>query len=140
VTAGELTGHGTSGPRWPDRQALDGPFTPRQLLRLDETLRQADRMTGFTFSVYVGDLDEPVRETAVKMHAQLADPVRSVLVAVSPNQGVLEIVTGAVVRRRLLDSECELIALNMISSFQGGDLAGGIVNGLARLADHAGSS
>jgi hypothetical protein len=139
VTAGELTGHGTAK-YWPDRQALDGPFTSRQLMRLDEALRYADNLTGFTFSLYVGDLDEPVRETAVKLHTQLADPARCLLVAVSPNQGALEIVTGAVVRRRLLDRECELIALNMVRSFQGGDLAGGIVNGIVQLADHSGSS
>jgi hypothetical protein len=139
VSAGELTGHGTAK-HWPDRQALDGPFTPRQLLVLDEALRYADRLTGCTFSIYVGELDDPVRDTAVKMHAQLADPTRTALIAVSPNQGVLEIVTGAVVRRRLLDRECELIALSMVRSFQGGDLAGGIVNGLIRLADHTGSS
>ena len=40
---------------------LDGPFTTTQLLRLDEALRLADESTGLTFSVYVGDLDEPSR-------------------------------------------------------------------------------
>src|SRR5262245_36961154 len=42
-------------------EVLDGPFTTRQLIRLDEALRLADRSTGLTFSVYVGELEEPVR-------------------------------------------------------------------------------
>ncbi len=59
-------------------------------------------------------------------------------VAVSPNQRVLEIVTGSVARRRLLDRDCKLAALSMAAAFSGGDLAGGVVAGLAQLAEHAG--
>lgn len=119
---------------------LDGPFNTRQLLRLDEALRVADRSTGLTFSVYIGDLDEPVRGHAEKLHAQLADPDRSVLVAVSPNQRALEIVTGAVARKRILDREAKLAALSMVAAFGGGDLAGGVISGLDQLATHAGRS
>jgi hypothetical protein len=121
-------------------EVLDGPFTTRQLLRLDEALRVADRSTGLTFSVYVGDLDEPVRGHAEKLHGQLADPGRSVLIAVSPNQRLLEIVTGEEARRRLFDRDCKLAALSMAAAFGGGDLAGGIISGLSQLADHAGKS
>lgn len=117
---------------------LDGPFNTRQLLRLDEALRVADRSTGLTFSVYIGDLDEPVRGHAEKLHAQLADPDRSVLIAVSPNQRALEIVTGAVARKRILDREAKLAALSMVAAFGGGDLAGGVISGLDQLATHAG--
>lgn len=117
---------------------LDGPFNTRQLLRLDEALRVADRSTGLTFSVYIGDLDEPARGHAEKLHAQLADPDRSVLVAVSPNQRVLEIVTGAVARKRILDRDAKLAALSMVAAFGGGDLAGGVISGLDQLATHAG--
>lgn len=117
---------------------LDGPFTTRQLLRLDEALRVADRITGLVFSVYLGDLDEPTRAHAERLHAQLTDPDRAVLLAVSPNQRVLEIVTGALARRRITDRHAKLAALSMSASFGGGDLAGGIVSGLDQLATHAG--
>jgi Domain of unknown function (DUF5130) len=133
VTAGDAPARQTGRP-----EVLDGPFTTRQLLRLDEALRLADRATGFTFSVYVGDLEEPVRGYAEKLHGQLADPARSVLVAVSPNQRVLEIVTGPQARKRLPDRACKLAALSMAAAFGGGDLAGGLVAGLAQLADQAG--
>lgn len=119
-------------------EVLDGPFNTRQLLRLDEALRLADRGTGLTFSVYVGELDEPVRGHAEKLHGQLADPDHSVLIAVSPNQRLLEIVTGAEARRRVPDRAAKLAALSMAASFGGGDLAGGLVSGLAQLVDQAG--
>jgi hypothetical protein len=133
VTAGEA--NNWSGGR-PD--VLDGPFTTRQLLRIDEALRLADQSTGLIFSVYVGDLDEPVRGHAEKLHAQLAEPARAVLVAVSPNQRILEVVTGAEARKRVPDRSAKLAALSMSAAFSGGDLAGGLVSGVAQLADQAG--
>ncbi|MPZ27621.1 MAG: DUF5130 family protein [Micromonosporaceae bacterium] len=136
MTAGEVALAEPGETAGPDRQALEGPFTTRQLLRIDEALRTADESTGLTFSVYVGDLDEPARGAAEKLHTQLPDPTRSVLISVSPNQRALEIVTGPLARRRLPDRDCKLAALSMTASFNGGDLAGGIVTGLAQLADH----
>lgn len=143
MTSGDLTMRGPEehpgGERsaGPDRQALDGPFTTRQLLRLDEALRTADNATGLVFSVYVGELDEPSRRSAEKLHAQLAEPARAVLIAVCPNQRVLEIVTGPLARRKLPDRDCKLAAMSMTAAFGGGDLAGGLVAGIAQLAGHA---
>ena len=134
MTAGDQT-------RLTDRPGvLDGPFTTPQLLRLDEALRLADESTGLTFSVYVGDLDEPVRGHAEKLHSQLEEPDQSVLLAISPNQRVLEIVTGALARRRVPDRAAKLAALSMAAAYGGGDLAGGTVAGLAQLAGQAGNS
>ncbi len=118
--------------------ALDGPFTTRQLLRLDEALRVADQQTGLTFSVYIGALDEPVREHAERLHRQIDVAAKAVLIAVSPNQRVLEIVTGPEARKRISDRDAKLAALSMAASFAGGDLAGGVLAGLDQLATHAG--
>ena len=118
--------------------ALDGPFTTRQLLRLDEALRIADQQTGLTFSVYLGDLDEPVRESAEGLHRQLDGADSAVLIAVSPNQRVLEIVTGNQARKRISDRDAKLAALSMAAAFAGGDLAGGVLAGLDQLSSHAG--
>jgi Domain of unknown function (DUF5130) len=139
-SADQHSGQGAGGPgavRW-HPEVLDGPLSTRQLLRLDEALRLADEATGLTFSVYLGDLHEPTRGHAEKLHGQLVDPDRAVLVVVSPNQRLLEIVTGAVARRRLPDRSCKLAALSMAAAFGGGDLGGGLIAGLAQLADHAG--
>ncbi|MET7705048.1 DUF5130 family protein [Micromonospora sp. NPDC005189] len=119
-------------------EVLDGPFSTRQLLRIDEALRLADQGTGLVFSVFVGGLDEPIRDHAQRLHRQLADPDKSVLIAVSPNQRQLEIVTGRYARKRIPDTYAKLAALSMVGAFSGGDLASGIINGLDQLASHAG--
>jgi hypothetical protein len=124
-------------PTW-HPEVVDGPLSTRALLRVDEALRLADSSTGLTFSVYIGELEEPARDHAERLLGALADPDHSVLLAVSPNQRVLEIVTGSVARRRVLDRDCRLAALSMAAAFGGGDLGGGIVAGLAQLAEHAG--
>jgi hypothetical protein len=117
----------------------DGPFTPRQLARLDEALTFASRDTRLTFSLYVGDLDEPSRQAAEELHAHLgASAVDSVLMAVSPGQRVLQIVTGADAAERIPNRICALAALTMRAAFSSGDLTGGIVNGVRMLSDAAG--
>jgi uncharacterized membrane protein YgcG len=122
----------------PGVQLADGPFTTRQLLRLDEALRVADQQTGLTFSVYIGDLEVPTREYAEKLHKQISHSDRAVLIAVSPNQRRLEIVTGNEVRKRISDRDAKLAGLSMAAAFAGGDLAGGVLAGIDQLASHAG--
>ncbi|TQL75561.1 uncharacterized protein DUF5130 [Stackebrandtia endophytica] len=116
---------------------LDGPFNIRQLLRIDEALAAADERTGLTFSVYVGSLHEPTVGAARGLHDRLADPANSILIAVSPQQRKLEIVTGENVVRRIPDRNAALAALSMTASFGGGDLTRGVVEGLRMLADQA---
>jgi hypothetical protein len=140
---------GVAGAGSPDTAIVDrtaavvgrrpGPFSPRQLARLDEALTMASRETGLDFSVYVGALDEPTREHAERLHAGLgAKAANGVLLAVSPGQRVLHIVTGELSSRRLPDRACALAALSMRASLSLGDLVGGIVNGLRMLSDQSG--
>jgi hypothetical protein len=124
-------------PSW-HPEVLDGPLSTRALLRVDEALRLADASTGLTFSVYIGELGEASRDTAEHLLGQLSEPDTGVLIAVSPNERQLEIVTGSIARRRILDRDAKLAALSMSAAFAGGDLGGGIVAGLAQLAGHAG--
>jgi hypothetical protein len=115
------------------------PFNARQLSRIDEALTMASRETGVYFSVYVGALDVPVRGHAERLHADLGSIApHAVLLAISPGQRQLEIVTGAVSGLRLPDRACALAALSMTASFGAADLTGGIVNGLRMLSDQAG--
>lgn len=137
MTAGSTDTRSPEGAT-PPAYPVDGPFTTRQLLRLDEALRIADESTGLTFSVYVGELDEPVRGHAEKLLGELPAPDDAVLLAVSPQQRVLEIVTGAAARKRITDRDAKLAALSMAAAFAGGDLAGGVISGLAQLADRGG--
>lgn len=115
------------------------PFTPKQLLRLDEALTLSSRETGVQFSVYVGELGPTPRPFVQQLHSELgAMAADSVLVAVSPGECRLEIVTGEHAATRLPDRSCALVALSMTAAFGGGDLVGGIVTGLRMLADQAG--
>ncbi|HEX8080452.1 MAG TPA: DUF5130 family protein [Jatrophihabitans sp.] len=117
----------------------DRPFKPAQLSRIDEALTLGSRETGLLFSVYVGDLGESGRATAEAMFAKLADRHHApVLVAISPAQRRLEIVTGGESARRIPNRSAALAALAMRGSFATGDLTGGIVTGLRQLADAAG--
>lgn len=130
MTAGNASGH--AGVR-------NGPFTTPQLRRLDDALRQAEAATGLIFSIYVGDLDQPPRDHAEKLHGRVPTSDDAVLIAVSPNQRLLEIVTGELARRRVPDRASKLAALSMSAAFGGGDLTGGLVTGIAQLADQAGA-
>lgn len=115
------------------------PFTPVQLARLDEALTLSARTTGLGFSVFLGDLGEDTRETAEALHAESGDDAASaVLIAVSPGQRRVEIVTGADSARRLPDRACNLAVMSMVASFKEGDLIGGLVSGLRMLTDQAG--
>nr|WP_307834639.1 DUF5130 family protein [Actinoplanes lichenicola] len=120
--------------------AADGPFTTRQLLRLDHALRIANTETGLTFSVFIGEFETPAREYAERLHRQIDGAAEAVLIAVSPNQRKLEIVTGNEARKRISDRDAKLAGLSMAAAFAGGDLAGGVVAGLDQLASHAGRS
>ena len=115
----------------------DGAFTTRQLARLDEAITLSSRETGLTFSVFVGELKTPTRAHAEALFERLTD--EAVLVAVSPGQRTLHIVTGPDSARRLPNRSCALAALAMRGAFGNGDLTGGIVTGLRMLADAAGS-
>lgn len=115
------------------------PFTARQLWRLDEALTLSSLETGITFSVYVGALDEPTHEHAERLHARLGEAApNAVLIALSPGQRVLDMVTGERSAKRLPERSLALAALSMRAAFSAGDLTGGLVNGLRMLADQAG--
>jgi len=120
-------------------EALDSIFTWQELARLDEALTMSSRETGLRFTLYLGDLGKRTRVRAEELHATSgADPASAVLVAISPGQRVIEVVTGATAARRLPDRACALAVLSMTTSFAGGDLVGGIVNGLRQMSDQAG--
>jgi len=123
------------------------PFTAGELASLDEALTLSSRQTGLDFSVYLGELGADgsdaadTRQAAERLHAMaVPSPAASVLIAVSPGQRVVEVVTGDESHRRLADRSCKLAVMSMVASFSEGDLIGGLVSGLRMLADQAGSA
>jgi hypothetical protein len=116
----------------------DQPFTPVQLTRLDEALTLASRETGLRFSVYLGDLGANPTARVAELHEQLEGSNDAVLVAVSPGQRVVEVLSGAGARMRLPDRGAKLAVMSMLASFRESDLLGGLLSGLRMLADQAG--
>ena len=135
--------HGPSATRETGNSSVmepgSGPFSYRDLARLDEALTMSSRETGLRFTLYVGELGTDTRATAEDLHSRSGgDTANSVLVALSPGQRVLEIVTGATAARRLPDRACALAVLSMTSRLGSGDLVGAIINGLRQMSDAAG--
>jgi uncharacterized membrane protein YgcG len=119
--------------------APSGPFTTAQLARLDEALTLATRETGLDFSIYLGTLGEDSRAGAESLHDELgAQRANAVLIAVSPGERVVEIVTGGDALYRLPDRGAKLAVMSMVASFKEGDLIGGLIGGLRMMADQAG--
>lgn len=113
-----------------------GDLTPAQRTEVQRLLENAERQSGLTFSAYVGPWTDG-RSGAEDMLERLANPDRSVLVAVDPVGRQLEIVTGRLARIPLDDRACGLAALSMTSSFTTGDLMGGLRDGLSVLGEQA---
>jgi hypothetical protein len=116
------------------------PFSRSQLATLDDVLVRASRSAKLHFGVYLGDLGADTRARAEDLHDSMgawADD--AVLVAVSPGQRVVEVITGGKAAHRLPDRGCKLAIESMISSFKEGDLAGGLTSGLQMLADQTDS-
>jgi hypothetical protein len=139
----EVESHDTAtsqtGPARTDEPTGEELFTFQELARLDEALTMSSRETGLRFTLYLGDLGSPTRVRAEELHSRSGtNPAEAVLIAVSPGQRVVEVVTGAAAARRLPDRACALAVLSMTGSFAAGDLVGGIVNGLRQLSDQAG--
>ena len=116
------------------------PFSQVQLARLDEALTLSSRSTGLGFTIYIGDLGEDTRSEAERLHSSTPDVEDAVLIAVSPGQRVVEVVTGKDAARRISDRGCKLAVMSMVASFTEGDLTGGLVGGLRMLSDQAGKA
>jgi uncharacterized membrane protein YgcG len=115
-------------------------FSIRQEQDIARAISVAEAQTGLKFSVYVGSVEADLRAQAVRLHRQLDDADDAVLVVVDPRRNQLEIVTGANAKRRIDDRAASLAAASMASTFALGDLAGGIVNGVQSLMEHAQSA
>jgi uncharacterized membrane protein YgcG len=116
----------------------------RSQQRIQDAIETCRRENGLDVSVLVGDLAlddlKQFRQAAERLHEALGPErtLSAVLVVVAPGQRRVEIVTGPRVRRRVPDRVCSLAVLSMTTAFSGGDLAGGIVDGLRQIADSAG--
>jgi uncharacterized membrane protein YgcG len=114
-----------------------GDLTSRERADLDKVIRTAEQSCRFEFSIFIGRAEGDSRVYAQRLHSSLVAPTHSVLVMVDPAARVIEIVTGAEVRRHLTDREVELAIFAMQTDFAADDFVGGLKRGIAMLAEHA---
>jgi hypothetical protein len=112
-------------------------ISPTERLRIERAVAVAEELSGLTFSVFLGAARGEPRRYAEQLHGGLPVPDTSVLVLCDPRVRALEIVTGSRVRRVLDDYDCRLAAVSMQTSFQAGDIIGGLVNGVQQLGQSA---
>lgn len=116
------------------------PFTTGQLSRLDEALTLSTRSTGLEFAIYLGDLGADTRAQAEALHANLGHRAdEGVLIAASPAQRQIEIVTGDESHRRVPDRSCQLAVMSMVASFKENEITDGLISALRMLSDSAGA-
>jgi Domain of unknown function (DUF5130) len=127
----------TPASTWVARVPAGDSFTPSQLEWIKRAVRNAETISGLTFSLFVGVSEEDSRAYAERLHKALTDPDHSVLVMCDLEFRKLEIVTGIEARRVLSDLECRLAAAAMLTSFTGGDIVGGLTAGVQQLGEAA---
>jgi uncharacterized membrane protein YgcG len=114
-------------------------FSARQRQAIERAIRQAEQFGGLEYSVYVGDTEGEPRARGRQLLGALGPQAAKshVAIVVDPERRVLAILTGESAALHLDDRATALAAMSMTSSFGAGDLAGGIVDGLRTLAEHA---
>lgn len=125
-------------------------FSTRSRGEIARALQYAGEASGLKYAVVVRGADDrsggndaqPGRPDtdswAAGVHARMADPRRSVLVAVDPAARTLRIVTGERSGRRLPDESLADIARLMSQLFATRGLVPGLVTGLQELGQRAG--
>ena len=108
--------------------------------RIAAAVADAERATGLEICVAVCKPGpESTRAQAERAFDRLGLTQRpAVFVIVLPRARKVEVVTSAVARSRLSDEDCAAAVNAMVVRFADGDIAGGVTQGLAVLADRAG--
>jgi hypothetical protein len=117
-----------SGVTQPGDVSVDYPFPAMDLVILDDALTYGSRASNARFAVYIGDLGDDTAARARQILADVPTPNDAVLLAVSPNQHVIEVVYGAGVKGRGAESAAPLGVAAAASSFKEGNLIDGLVS------------
>jgi hypothetical protein len=118
----------------------DMPLRQGDLQSLDLVIAEAEHSTGLRFAAFLGELGADTRAAAEGILAELgADAPYAVLVAISPGQRVVEVVTGTEASLRVSDRGARLAVLSVVAACEAGELPRALENGIRVLADQAGA-
>ena len=106
------------------------PFTTTDLMSLDNALTYGSRQSKTRFAVYIGDLGEDTAARARTLLADVPTPNNAVLLAVSPNQRAIEVVYGADLRGRGVESAAPLGVSAAAAGFREGNLIDGLISAI----------
>jgi hypothetical protein len=117
-----------SGVTEPGALSVDYPFPIRDLVTLDDALTYGSRSSKARFAVYVGDLGGDPAAGAREVFQKVPTPAAAVLIAVSPDQHVVEVVYGKELKGRGAESAADLGVAAALASFKEGNLIDGLVS------------
>ncbi|MCW2689078.1 MAG: hypothetical protein JWR37_3968 [Mycobacterium sp.] len=123
-----------SGVTEPGELSVDYPFPVKDLVVLDDALTYGTRNSKARFAVYIGDLGADTAVGARDILAKVPTPNNAVLLAVSPDQHAIEVVYGADVKGRGIESAAPLGVAAAASAFQEGNLIDGLVSAVRVLS------
>ncbi len=123
-----------SGVSEPGALSVHYPFPTKELVVLDNALKFGSRAAKARFAVYVGDLGPDTAAAARDILAKVPTPDNAVLLAVSPNQKVIEVVYGSEVKGRGIEEAAPLGVSAAAASFKEGNLIDGLISGIRVLS------
>ncbi|CDO89748.1 hypothetical protein AWC29_22650 [Mycobacterium triplex] len=123
-----------SGVTEPGELSVHYPFPIKDLVAIDDALKYGSRQSMTRFAIYIGDLGSDTAARAREILADVPTPNNAVLLAVSPDQAVIEVVYGAEVRGRGAESAAPLGVAAASSAFEQGHLVDGLVSAIRVLS------
>lgn len=119
-----------SGVTEPGELSETYPFSINDRVALDEALKWGSRASKARFAVYIGELGSDSAAQARRILGRVPTPDDAVLLAVSPNQRVIEVVYGSALQGRGAESAAPLGVAAAASAFKEGDLIDGLVSAI----------
>ncbi|HVL92923.1 MAG TPA: TPM domain-containing protein [Acidimicrobiales bacterium] len=114
-------------------------LTRRGREEVGRVVAEAESATGLQICVFLGRAGTDSRARAEELFVSAGLVTRpAVLVLVAPREHRVEVVTAPAARTRIPDEAAAAAVEAMTQRFAAGDLAGGIVAGVRRLAEAAG--
>lgn len=104
------------------------PFPAKDLVTLDGALTEGTRQAKARFAIYIGDLGADPAARARAILADVPTPNNAVLLAVSPDQHNIEVVYGADLRGRGVETAAPLGVSAAAASFARGNLIDGLIS------------
>lgn len=124
-----------SGVTEPGELSSDLPFAINDLVAIDDALKYGSRASLARFAIYIGDLGSDTAARAREILAKVPTPNNAVLLAVSPDQSVIEVVYGAQVRGRGAEAAAPLGVAAAAAAFEQGHLVDGLVSAIGVLSE-----